>query len=95
MTRKPTVTTNPVANRYAAANERIVEFSASNGAGGLISFNDTGERLIVDIYNHSPNVVIRVTAHQAREALERLVDRVEDLDLRTAFKAALAELLEG
>jgi hypothetical protein len=48
---KPKVTVNCVANRYAGPNERIIEFSAPNGAGGLIALRIRNDGLIVvDVY---------------------------------------------
>lgn len=51
-----------VADRYAANNETIVEYTAPGGGpGGLISFKTTSEGgLVVDLYRHDANVEIRV-----------------------------------
>jgi hypothetical protein len=51
-----------VADRYAASNETIVEYSVlGGGPGGLISFRTMPDgRLVVDLYRHDPNVEIRV-----------------------------------
>lgn len=58
---KPRVNTNPVANQYTGAGERIVEYSSANG-GGLIAFHQTGDgRLIVYLYRHDATVDIRVS----------------------------------
>lgn len=56
--KRPKVTTKCVADRYAAPNERIVEFSAPSGAGGLMSFvlHDDGT-LTVDLYRLSDTTV--------------------------------------
>jgi hypothetical protein len=53
---KPTVTTNPVANRYTTGNERIIEFSSKFG-GGLIALRETpDDRLLVSVYNTDATV---------------------------------------
>jgi len=58
--KRPKVLTRCVANRYAAPNERIVEFTSKNG-GGLISFATLFDgRLAVDVYHCYPTVVVRV-----------------------------------
>lgn len=51
-TRRPTVTTACLADRYHGPHERIIEFSYPDGSGGLISFrtNSRGEN-IIDVYN--------------------------------------------
>lgn len=49
------VTTNCVANNYAADNERIIEFSSPEG-GGLISFRRRDGRLVVDVYRTDATV---------------------------------------
>lgn len=55
---KPRVILNCVANRYTAANERIVEFSSQHG-GGLISFREKANgRLEVNIYQMDPTVIV-------------------------------------
>lgn len=57
---KPKVTVNPVANQYAAKNERIIEYS-HNGLGGLIALRGTDDgKLVVDLYRHDEDVKIRV-----------------------------------
>lgn len=59
-TSKVKINTNPVANGYASAGERIVEYSSPNG-GGLISFGDTDDgRLQVQLYRHDATVHITV-----------------------------------
>ena len=64
---KPRVNTNPVASAYAAPNEQIIEFSASQStdggsslAGGLISIleNEDGS-LVVDL-GRLENTTVRV-----------------------------------
>lgn len=57
-TRKPTVTTNCVADRYTMPHEKIVEFS-SGDKGGLISFSqkENGE-LHVHLYRCSLGVTV-------------------------------------
>jgi len=58
---KPMVETNPVANRYAGPNERIVEYATRSGKGGLIAFRETNDgQLLVDLYQHDAAVEIRV-----------------------------------
>lgn len=65
MTRRPKINIHPFAQRYAASDEQIVEYS-STGGGGLISFRITGEdehgtpQLRVDLYRHDPTVTIVV-----------------------------------
>ena len=61
---KPTVTANPGADQYSASNEKIIEYSAPDGSGGLISFRwmyteaaDAGV-LQVELYRHDPAVKI-------------------------------------
>lgn len=56
---KPTVNTNPVANRYAGRDELIVEYS-SNAGGGVINMRVIDGRLSVDLYGHDSTVDIRV-----------------------------------
>ncbi len=53
---KPRVNTRCVADRYAAPNERIIEFSSDCG-GGLISLAEHDGRLHVNVYNYDPTVV--------------------------------------
>ncbi len=55
---KPRISTRCPANRYAAADERIIEFSFQDGKGGLISFK-MGEHPIIDIYNCDAGIEIR------------------------------------
>lgn len=62
-TRKVTVNTRPVASAHQAANERIIEFTAPNGNGGLINFTydeETG-RVTVDLYGLDKDVEVRVS----------------------------------
>jgi hypothetical protein len=57
---KPRVTTNCVANRYSARNERIIEFKDDEtDKGGLISIRrmDDGT-LVVDVYRCDPGVKV-------------------------------------
>ena len=58
--KKPRVTVNCVANRYAGAGERIVEFSFADGTGGLVSFVQTILSNTVVVYNVDPGVEVRV-----------------------------------
>ena len=56
---KTRIITKCVANHYAGPNERIIEFSHSNG-GGLISFVETDDnRLIVEVYRIDDTVEVR------------------------------------
>lgn len=55
------VNTNPVANAYASRGEHIVEYSNNQGQGGLISFREGDDgQVIVELYRHDENVLIRV-----------------------------------
>lgn len=59
--RKPRITINCVANRYAAHGERICEFSDGKGNGGLISLITREDgTLSVDVYRHGPKVEVRI-----------------------------------
>ena len=59
---KPKITVNCVASRYAAQDERIIEFSHKQG-GGLIAFLPTEDgRLLVNLYQLDPSVLIAVHA---------------------------------
>lgn len=57
--RRPTVTVNCVASRYAAPDERIVEFSDSQ-SGGLIRLwrHPVDGKLYVQVYRQDPDVVV-------------------------------------
>lgn len=69
---KPTVNTRCVANNYAAANERIIEFSDPNGAGGLVSFKfypETGD-LVVDVYRTDKTVTVRAAPWKGASKME-------------------------
>lgn len=57
---KPKVDINPGANNFAGPNERIIEYSVRGGPGGLILFRETEAGLTVELYQHDPNVEIRV-----------------------------------
>jgi len=65
MTRRPKINLHPFAQRYAADDEQIIEYS-STGGGGLIAFRITGEdehgvpQLRVDLYRHDASVAIVV-----------------------------------
>ena len=55
------VTTNPVANKYASNDERIIEYYApidGQVVGGLISFRVIDNRLVVSLYRHDEAVDI-------------------------------------
>jgi len=61
MTRKPSVSTRCVANFYAGPEERIVEFSAPSGAGGLISLQVGSDgKLSVHVYRLDDDVTVTV-----------------------------------
>lgn len=65
--RKPRVTTNPVANRYAAPGQRIIEVSAGCTAiGCLISLELVAGKLKIHIYRQDPEV--RVTVQSEGES---------------------------
>lgn len=51
------INTDPVANQYTNPNERIIEFSSPSG-GGLISFREQGDGLVVDVYRTDLNVTV-------------------------------------
>lgn len=55
---RPDINAYPVANAYAAADERIIEFSFGNGAGGLISFRSLRRGGHVEVYRTDPEVVV-------------------------------------
>lgn len=61
MSRPIKVDTKPVADHYAGPNEKIVEYSTKEAGGGLIAFRITDDgRLVIDLYQHDPQVEIRV-----------------------------------
>ena len=65
MTTKPRVIVPCVASRYAAPEERIIEFADRRGNGGLISFqHDDYGRLCVSLYCLGPNVVVLPPSYQ-------------------------------
>lgn len=71
--KRPTVNTKCVAHHYAAPHERIVEFSAPNGQGGLIKLSywaDTGE-CTVDLYRLDDGVSVRVEPFPGGAPIER------------------------
>lgn len=54
--RKPSVNTNPVANKYTGPHERIIEVSSAYG-GCLIGLRLMQDgRLLVDVYREDPTV---------------------------------------
>jgi len=59
MTKRPRVNTSPVASRYAAPDERVIEFSSEVG-GGLINLYERNGKLHVQIYNCDPSVRVMV-----------------------------------
>lgn len=57
MTKRPSVKTACVADRYHANTERIVEFSFPSGEGGLISLRTLHDGTpVVEVYRSDPNV---------------------------------------
>lgn len=56
--KKPSVNVNPVANKYSAPDERIVEFTFDNGVGGLISFRTVNGTPTVEIYRCDMSVIV-------------------------------------
>ena len=60
MKNKPTITSKCTANKYAAPNETIAEFSFPDGSGGLISLIvlDNGTNL-VQTYRVDSNIVVK------------------------------------
>ena len=59
--KKPRVLTKCVANAYTGPNERIIEFVFSDGPGGLISFFDTNEGPVVNVYRVDKNIKVHVS----------------------------------
>ena len=56
---KPTIKTNCTANHYAAANERIIEFTGQNGLGGLIAVRNMADgTVVVDVYRTDAGVIV-------------------------------------
>lgn len=56
--KRPTVKLRCPADKYSAANQRIVEFSDSLGNGGLISFREQHGKLYVELYRCDKNVKV-------------------------------------
>jgi hypothetical protein len=60
---KPSINVHPVAAQYASRNERILEFSGPDGAGGLISLALENDGTIkVHVYRHERTEVSVGTA---------------------------------
>jgi hypothetical protein len=55
--KRPSVNLKCSADRYAAPNERIIEFSSESG-GGLIDLCDVGETLLVSVYRTDDSVEV-------------------------------------
>lgn len=96
-TKKPSVTTRCVANNYAAAGERIVEFSAhgaSGPVGGLISFRlaDCGS-LTVEVYRCSDAVRV-LPPRREKEAAVLNTEAAFPLVVTASQRAALLKLIE-
>ena len=72
MKRKPRVLTKCVANHFAAADERVIEFSfpGSDGyPGGLISFSTLADGTpTVQLYRVSPGVRV-IVSHDGRPSV--------------------------
>jgi hypothetical protein len=65
--KRPRVTLNCPADKHALDGERIVEFSDHLGRGGLISFQDFGGVLRVEVYRVDADVRVDVPEkNQAR-----------------------------
>lgn len=61
MRKKVRVISPCVADRYAGPRERIVEFSGSEGKGGLISIReDERGQIVIEVYRADKGVFIRV-----------------------------------
>lgn len=61
--RKVSVNTKPIASHYASPNERIIEFTAPNGKGGLISlfYNEETGVVRVGVYRLDEGVHVDVS----------------------------------
>jgi len=55
---KPKVDTRCIANGYSMVDERIVEFTYSDGSGGLISFRDEKHNLYIYAYDQGIDIKI-------------------------------------
>ena len=75
--------TRCVANQYAAARERIIEFSngaqsASAAKGGLIEFRNLDDgRLLVILYRLDPGIEVCVNDHNG-DALARVTTKKKE-----------------
>lgn len=60
MLKRPSIKSPCVADRYAGPGERIAEFSAPNGKGGLISIRQIngGDGVLVSVYRTDPGVAV-------------------------------------
>jgi hypothetical protein len=87
----------PVADIHSRPTERVIEYSDRRGRGGLISFRDTADALVVEPYRHDTDVEIRVDTATATASLERLIAaRLEDdAQMARQHLATLVALLEG
>lgn len=97
MAKRPSIKTPCVADRYSGPHERIAEFSASNGKGGLISIQERHDgRVVVDLYRCDQGVVNRALLTELTETLRDLEewDGTEDAiatikdNLRAAIRKA-------
>ena len=59
MTKRPTIKSPCVADRHHADGERIAEFSAPNGKGGLISLRQMDDgQLVISLYRLDAGVIV-------------------------------------
>lgn len=66
---RPKITTTAPASRYASKNERIAEFSATDGTGGLISIaQDANGGVSVNLYRLDPAVTVSVSHDDTKPA---------------------------
>lgn len=81
---KPKITTRPVASNYESRDERIIEFTGTNG-GGLISVINFADRTRVDVYQQDNGVEVAVSRHrvirdgeltEGERALARVLDHL-------------------
>lgn len=67
---RPSIKSPCVADRYVTGCERIAEFSAPNGKGGLIRImQHKDDRVTVDVYRTDPGVEIRTGQPGAARAM--------------------------
>ena len=54
------VNTKPVADNYSGPGTKIIEFTASDGSGGLISFEEHDGQVSVSLYRLDDNVYVNM-----------------------------------